>query len=60
MKRSKQFRKVIRSMWSRGHIFTLTTINVATRAAKAEWAAKGYDFNYTYDISKDRWVKIGA
>ena len=54
MKRSKQFRKVIISMWRRNSEINQTIINVATHAAKAEWAAKGQVFNLVYDFGKKK------
>lgn len=60
MKRSKQFRKVIISMWRRNKKITHTIIDVATKAAKAEWMAKGQTFNQKFDFDKDCWVEIVA
>lgn len=60
MKRSRQFRKVIISMWRRNNALTTTIISVATRAAKAEWEAKGCKFNLVYDLGKKCWVEIGG
>lgn len=61
MKRSKQFRKVIISMWRRNKgSVTKTIIEVATRAAKREWTAKGQTFNQKFDFDKDCWVEIVA
>lgn len=60
MKRSKQFRKVIISLWRRNEEVTNTIIEIATKAAKREWAAKGQVFNQKFDFNKNCWVEAGA